>query len=57
MSLYEEERSTGKRLGAFLLFILAISAAGWFGYAAYTKETIDKTTLCPSKGLVGSMLC
>lgn len=53
MSLYEEERSTGKRLGAFLLFTLAVGAAGWFGYAAITKETIDKTTLCPSKGARG----
>ena len=53
MSLYEEERSTGKRLGAFLLFALAVGAAGWFGYAAYTKETVDKTTLCPSKGARG----
>ncbi|WP_223545208.1 hypothetical protein [Pseudomonas sp. A-B-19] len=50
MSIYEEERSTGKRLLAILLIILAAGAAAWFGYAAFTKETFDKATLCPSKG-------
>ncbi|MBJ2256387.1 hypothetical protein [Pseudomonas psychrophila] len=50
MSLYEEDRSMGKRLLAITLIFLAASAACWFGYAAFTKETLDKVTLCPSKG-------
>ena len=50
MSLYEEDRSMGKRLLAITLIFLAASAACWFGYAAFTKETLDKVTLCTSKG-------
>ena len=50
MSLYEEERNTGKRFLAILLVILAAVTAAWFGHAAFTKETFDKVTLCPTKG-------
>ena len=50
MSLYEEERNTGKRFLAILLVISAAVTAAWFGHAAFTKETFDKVTLCPTKG-------